>query len=185
MSRVSIFRQNFLCMRTRSHGFAETTRPRNLTLSLIHLSFLYVSTFLPQPISADDWNLRKPLQQCSLRVERRGDVLLVVFTYQKEGMKGSRLFALTKVDLVHSNYPMEHYVRPVADSSRYFAVRVTDEKGGREAVVGLGFRERDEAADFVQCLHNYQSAIAREKQNKGMRMMGAGGAGQQQYAVSR
>jgi hypothetical protein len=58
---------------------------------------------------------------------------------------------------------MEHYVQPVGDSSRYFAVRVTDEKGGREAVLGLGFREREEAADFSQCLINYQNAIARER----------------------
>lgn len=118
--------------------------------------------------SADEWNLRKPLQQCSLRVERRGDVLLVVFTFQKEGGKGSSLFALCVVDLDHND--MEHYIQPVGDSSRYFAVRVTDEKGEREAVIGLGFRERDEAADFRQCLINYQNAIHRERLNKGMQM---------------
>jgi len=132
---------------------------------------VHLYCLLPRPRhSADEWNLRKPLQQCSLRVERRGDVLLVVFTYQKEGTKGSRLFALCKIDLVHANFPMEHYCQPVGDSSRYFAVRVTDEMGGREAVVGLGFRERDEAADFVQCLTNYSNAIAREKLSKGMKM---------------
>lgn len=65
---------------------------------------------------------------------------------------------------------MEHYVQQVGDSSRYFAVRVTDEKGGREAVIGLGFRERDEAADFRQCLINYSNAIARERLSKGMEM---------------
>lgn len=96
--------------------------------------------------------------------------MLVVFTYQKEGSKGSTLFALCKVDITHSGHPMEHYIQAVGDSSRYFAVRVTDEKGGREAVIGLGFRERDEAADFVQCLTNYQSAIGRERLNKGMQM---------------
>jgi hypothetical protein len=117
---------------------------------------------------ADEWNLRKPLQQCSLRVERRGDVLLVVFTYQKEGGKGSTLFALCKVDLKRAD--MSHFIRPVGDSSRYYAVRVTDEKGGREAVIGLGFRERDESADFRQCLVNYENAIARERLNKGRQM---------------
>lgn len=107
--------------------------------------------------------MRKPLQQCSLRIERRGDVLLIVFTFQKEGGKGSSLFALCKIELVGSGNTMDHYVQPVGDSSRYFAVRVTDEKGGREAVVGLGFREREEAADFSQCLINYYNAIARER----------------------
>ena len=121
-------------------------------------------------ISAEEWNLRKPLQQCSLRIERRGDVLLVVFTFQKEGGKGSSLFALCKIDLVGMPHPMDHYVKPVADSSRYFAVRVTDENGGREAVIGLGFREREEAADFSQCLINYHNAIARERLNRGANM---------------
>lgn len=120
--------------------------------------------------SADEWNLRKPLQECSLRIERRGDVLLIVFTFQKEGGKGSSLFALCKIDLVGAPHGMDHYVKPVADSSRYYAVRVTDEKEGREAVIGLGFREREEAADFSQCLINYHNAIARERLNRGANM---------------
>lgn len=117
---------------------------------------------------ADEWNLRKPLQQCSLRVERRGDILLVVFTYQKEGGKGSSLFALCKVDLEEAG--MQHFIAPVGDSSRYYAVRVTDEKGGREAVIGLGFRERDESADFKQCLVNFENSIHRERLSKGLQM---------------
>jgi len=119
--------------------------------------------------SADEWNLRKPLQQCSLRIERRGDILLVVFSYKKEG-RPPALFAVCKIELVDTNHSMSHYVQPVGDSSRYFAVRVTDEKGGREAIVGLGFREREEAADFGQCLTNYNNAIARERLNRGMQM---------------
>jgi hypothetical protein len=93
---------------------------------------------------------------------------LVVFTYQKEGGKGSTLFALCKVDLKLAD--MSHFIQPAGDSSRYYAIRVTDEKGGREAVIGLGFRERDESADFLQCLVNYENAIARERLNKGMQM---------------
>ena len=124
----------------------------------------------PDFYSADQWNLRKPMQQCSLRIERRGDVLLVVFTFQKEGGKGSSLFALCKIDLVGNDLDMEHFVKPVADSSRYFVVRVTDEKGGREAVLGLGFREHEEAEDFTQCLINYQNAIARERLSRGANM---------------
>jgi len=69
-----------------------------------------------------------------------------------------------------TNHTMDHWVKPVADSSRYFAVRVTDEKGGRQAVIGLGFREREEAADFSQCLINYHNAIARERLNRGADM---------------
>lgn len=135
---------------------------------IAHFSHVVVSSPL---FRADEWNLRKPLQQCSLRIERRGDLLLIVFSFQKEGKGGSSLFALTKVELVGTNYSLDHYVQPVGDSSRYFAVRVTDEKGGREAVIGLGFREGEEAADFAQCLTNYNNAIARERHSKGMQMV--------------
>jgi Protein of unknown function (DUF1681) len=128
--------------------------------------------------SADEWNLRKPMQQCSMRIERRGDVLLVVFSFQNEvnGVsKGSALFALCKIDLVGAPHlPMDHYVRNVHDSSRYFAIRVVNEKYEREAVIGLGFCEREEAADFVQCLTNYHNSIARERLNKGMQMASVG-----------
>ena len=117
--------------------------------------------------SADEWNLRKPLKQCSLRVERRGDILFIVFTYKGEGSPPA-LFAVCKVDLVADN--MTHYVKPVGDSSRYFALRVSDEQTGREAIVGLGFREREEAEDFSQCLVNFQNAISRERMDRASEM---------------
>ena len=80
------------------------------------------------------------------------------------------MFALCKIDLVSEGYPMYHFIKPVGDSSRYFAVRVTDEKGGREALLGLGFREREEAEDFCQCLENYSNAISRERMEHAMDM---------------
>jgi len=90
--------------------------------------------------------------------------LLIVFTFQKEGSYGSKLFALTAIDLENNErHRMDHYVQPVGDSSRYFAVRVTDEKSQREAVLGLGFREREEADDFIKVLKNYENSIARQK----------------------
>lgn len=114
--------------------------------------------------------MRKPLQECSLRIERRGEILLIVFTYKKEGSPPT-LFAISKVDLVDSAHSMDHWVQPVGDSSRYFAVRVTDEKGGREAVIGLGFREREEAEDFSQCVINFQNAIMRERMERAGQMV--------------
>ena len=113
-------------------------------LMLSHISFCLFSLYMHYESTkhrADEWPLRKPLQQCSLRVERRGDILLVVFTYKKEGSPPA-LFAVCKIDLEEN--PMEHFVQAVGDSSRFFAVRVTDEKGGREAIIGLGFKEREE-----------------------------------------
>ena len=99
----------------------------------------------------------------SLRIERRGDVLLLIFTYTLEHQKGSKLFALCSIDLVSKEPPLEHYVEAVLDSTRYFVVRVTDEKAGREALIGLGFRDREEAADFRAALSKYETDIKRER----------------------
>ena len=107
--------------------------------------------------------MTKPLQCVSLRIERRGHALLLVFTYVQGTQSKSKLFALCAIDLVEKEHPLEHYVEAVLDSTRYFVVRVTDEKAGREALIGLGFREREEAADFRAALAKYESEIARER----------------------
>lgn len=127
---------------------------RRLTILLLSVVFF----------SADEWALKRPLKECSLRVERRGDALLLLFTYVDEGRKGeSTLFALTCIDLINGNQDMNHHVLTVGDSSRYFVIRVSDEKGDREALLGLGFRERDEAADFRAAISHYVNAVIKEK----------------------
>ncbi|KAG7343483.1 DUF1681 domain containing protein [Nitzschia inconspicua] len=111
------------------------------------------------PYRAETWPLTKPLQCVSLRIERRGDVLLLIFTYTVDGQKGSKLFALCSIDIVNKNHKLEHYVEAVLDSTRYFVIRVTDEKAGREALIGLGFRDREEAGDFRAALAKYETDI--------------------------
>jgi hypothetical protein len=115
------------------------------------------------PFSAESWPLTKPLQCVSLRLERRGTALLLIFTYTQDNKGKSRLFALCTVDVVgKGQQPLEHYVEAVLDSTRYFVVRVTDEKAGREALIGLGFRERQEAGDFRAALAKYETDSAKE-----------------------
>lgn len=129
---------------------------------------------LPQgsksPYRADGWPLTKPLQCVSLRVERRGDVLLLIFTYTHGdvGPKSQqKLFALCPIDIVNQSdsekKKMGHFVEAVVDSTRYFVVRVKDEKADREALIGLGFRDREEAGDFRMALAKYESDIKRER----------------------
>ncbi|CAJ1955145.1 unnamed protein product [Cylindrotheca closterium] len=120
------------------------------------------------PYRADGWPLTKPLQCVSLRVERRDNSLLLIFTYTHDGKANgaSKLFALSAINLVDSKdkeLPMEHYVESVLDSTRFFVIRVTDDKAGREALVGLGFRDRQEANDFRSALSKYESEIASER----------------------
>mmetsp|Transcript_27093 Transcript_27093/g.64781 ORF Transcript_27093/g.64781 Transcript_27093/m.64781 type:complete len:159 (-) Transcript_27093:1298-1774(-) len=113
------------------------------------------------PYRAETWNLTKPLQCVSLRIERRGDVLLLIFTYTHEHEKSSKLFALCSVDV--TKHPLDHYVEAVLDSTRYFVIRVSDEKAGREALIGLGFRDREEAGEFRSALAKYEGDITKEK----------------------
>ena len=105
----------------------------------------------------------------TLRVERRGDALLLIFTYLKDGQPGSTLFALCTI-VLSDGHELDYFVQRVGDSSRYFVVRVTDGKGEKEAVLGLGFKERDEAADFYQCVENFGNATHRERITKGAQM---------------
>lgn len=97
----------------------------------------------------------------SLRIERRSNSLLLIFTYTHEGKPGSshKLFALCSINLVENDHDMDHYVEAVLDSTRYFVIRVTDEKAGREALIGLGFRDRQEAGDFRAALNKYETEI--------------------------
>lgn len=115
------------------------------------------------PYRAEGWPLTKPLQCVSLRLERRGTALLLIFTYTQDNSHKSKLFALCTVDLVEKEQKMDHYVESCLDSTRYFVVRVTDEKAGREALIGLGFREREEAGDFRAALSKYESDLAKEQ----------------------
>eukprot|EP00934_Nitzschia_sp_Nitz4_P000413 Nitzschia sp. Nitz4//scaffold18_size181773//112930//113487//NITZ4_001927-RA/size181773-snap-gene-0.264-mRNA-1//1//CDS//3329540047//413//frame0 len=115
------------------------------------------------PYRAEGWPLTKPLQCVSLRIERRGTALLLIFTFSEGGHGKSKLFALCSIDLVEKEHPIDHYVEGVLDSTRYFVVRVTDEKAGREALIGLGFREREEAGDFRAALNKYEVEVAKEQ----------------------
>merc|ERR1712238_626071 len=111
------------------------------------------------PYRADGWPLTKPLQCVSLRVERRGDVLLLIFTYTHGSGQKQKLFALCPIDIVNQ-------VEDVLDSTRYFVARVKDEKANREALIGLGFRDREEAGDFRAALSKYEQDIAKERANR-------------------
>lgn len=132
---------------------------------------------------AEDWNLAKPLATCSLEVLRRDNDLYIKLMADrpKEGApKGAtepHLFAQCIVRLnVNSNgtnkqqhnLRMEHWVETVVDSSRYFAIRISDERTGREAHVGMGFRERTDATNFKMSLQDYENALRRESKAEAM-----------------
>lgn len=123
---------------------------------------------------ADDWNLAKPLASCSLHVKRRDDDLFLQLYSDRPKVGGppgsteQHLFAQSRIVIRMGNdeekkQPMEHWVEAVTDSSRYFVIRISDAKTGREALIGMGFRERTDATNFKMCLQEYENALKKDQ----------------------
>lgn len=104
---------------------------------------------------ADDWDLANPLQTCSLLVERRADQLVLEFRVK------DTVFAQSTIDCTN-NRKLSHYLDFVRDSSRYFTLKIS--KNGREATIGFGFRDRDQATDLRESLQHYENSIRREQE---------------------
>ena len=120
---------------------------------------------------AEDWNLAKPLNTCSLEVVRRDNDLCINIMAERPkknappGAMESYLFAQSNIQVEVNNpaHKIEHWVNPVVDSSRYFAVRIKDSKSGREAFIGVGFRERTDATNFRMSIEDYINSLKREE----------------------
>ena len=58
-------------------------------------------------------------------------------------------------DPKHKAHHLNFFVEPCTDSSRYFVVRIKDRKSGRNASLGCGFRNREDAFSFRANLEDY------------------------------
>jgi Protein of unknown function (DUF1681) len=79
---------------------------------------------------------------------------------------GVSIFAQSSVDLSTANTAttrLQQWLESVVDSSRYFVVKIQS-AGGREALIGFGFRDRDQATDLRECLQYYERSIQRERE---------------------
>ncbi|DAZ95776.1 TPA: hypothetical protein N0F65_010278 [Lagenidium giganteum] len=54
-------------------------------------------------------------------------------------------------------------VQKVVDSSRYFVLRVVDQKSGRHAFIGIAFENRSDAFDFNVAIDDHQKELSREQ----------------------
>jgi len=57
---------------------------------------------------------------------------------------------------------MSHWIEPVTDSSRYFVIRISDEQRKKEAHIGIGFRERNDALNLKMSLQEYENTMRKE-----------------------
>lgn len=120
---------------------------------------------------AEDWNLATPLATCALDMSQRDDTLVISLLANrpmKDGPTGATeqtLFARSTVrlDATAVSPPIQYWAEPVVDSSRYFVLRISDEQKKREAHIGIGFRDRDDATNFRMGMQEYERAVQRDR----------------------
>lgn len=57
---------------------------------------------------------------------------------------------------------VQHWLEGTVDSSRYFTLKIVAPDGAREAIIGFGFRDRDQATDLREAMQHYENAMHRE-----------------------
>ena len=117
----------------------------------------HVYTLPPRPNAGgyrcQDWPKSSHVFTGRVRVVASGDVC----TIRLEDPSDGKLFAQCPLD----NDNPEVTVEPVADSSRYFVLKVQD-GSGRHAFLGMGFVERNDAFDFNVTLQDHVKYLRRE-----------------------
>jgi adaptin ear-binding coat-associated protein 1/2 len=114
---------------------------------------------------AELWRLDEWLAEVSVRVVRRGDDTgRDEAVIRLETTATGELFAEAPVKL-----PLRTSIEPVIDSSRYFVLRVVDANSGAHAFIGLGFRDREHASDFMAALDDHAKYVQRQIQAEEMK----------------
>ena len=122
---------------------------------------------------AELWDLAKVAVEntlLSVTTEGTNYRTLNINIYQKTSDK-KNLVAVCTFNLYDTrDKKLDFFVEEVVDSSRYFVLRLVDQKrNNRHAQIGAGFRERDEAIQFKESLYGYVSGIRREIQAEEMK----------------
>ncbi|XP_023335289.1 NECAP-like protein CG9132 [Eurytemora carolleeae] len=104
---------------------------------------------------ATDWNLEKPDWKGKLRLTCKGKAAQIKLEEQGSG----KLYAICHID----TYPGPA-VQAVADSSRYFVIKISESEGGKVAHLGLGFADRSDSFDLNTTLHDHFKSLQVEDQ---------------------
>eukprot|EP00644_Phytophthora_capsici_P010430 jgi/Phyca11/116081/e_gw1.30.437.1 len=114
---------------------------------------------------ADAWDPENPFLTGSVRVLQKGDACFVQLfepvAADAEETATPTLFAQCPLQITR-DLALDVYVHDCVDSSRYFMLRVEDEKSGRRAFVGIGFPDRTAAFNFKATLQDYAKYALRQ-----------------------
>jgi len=106
---------------------------------------------------AEQWGLDKPFATCTMKVLAKGDaVMLQLFSNEKQG----QLVAACPIAL-EGDQTLEYWVEQVKDSARYFVIRMVDNRTKKQALLGIGFRDRNPAFEFQEALGHHFRRVMR------------------------
>mmetsp|Transcript_12932 Transcript_12932/g.15679 ORF Transcript_12932/g.15679 Transcript_12932/m.15679 type:complete len:245 (-) Transcript_12932:102-836(-) len=105
---------------------------------------------------AEEWDLANPAITGSLSVVNRGETVYVQI-FKDE----TTLFASAPIK-VDEKRPLEFFLEGCKDTSRYFALRIEDERSKRHTYIGIGFRDRQSAFDLRAALDDQIRRISRQ-----------------------
>ena len=109
---------------------------------------------------AADWNLEAPAVTGSLKLLSRGSTVRVEI-FDLKGNKVASCPITLDEDETKPSANLEWWVETVKDSSRYFVVRAVDPATKRQALLGVGFRERNAAFEFQSALDDHFKRVIR------------------------
>lgn len=115
---------------------------------------------------AEDWDLANPILTGCLKVFQ-ADTKLRIVLYSFKDPSNTNVTAENinpigecPIDLKPGDNVIG-FVDAVIDSSRYYVLRIKDPNSSRSTLLGVGFRERDQAFDFKNCLNDHVKFLSR------------------------
>ncbi|CAG7709938.1 unnamed protein product [Allacma fusca] len=102
---------------------------------------------------ATEWNLDNPDWTGRMRLVSKDKTVFI----KLEDKTSGALFAQCPIETYPGNS-----VEPVADSSRYFVLKIQDE-GGRHAFIGVGFADRSDSFDLNVALQDHFKWVQKEQ----------------------
>ena len=151
-----------------------------VTSTVLHLNEIFV--FRPPPrASAQGWaagsfGIDKPLFTGELKIMTHGEQCMVRLYKKPTADKGDLTFFAgcpIKIDFGGKDgrrparpvlQQLEAIVEPVVDSSRYFVLRVEDERSGRRAFLAFGVADRADAFSFKSALQDHVRYLERQRE---------------------
>lgn len=111
---------------------------------------------------AEEWGLEKPAMTGVLKVVERQSVLFLRIFSVPESSTEQELFCEAPIR-ISADSRLANFVESVADSSRYFVIRIEESSSGKHAFIGFGFRERQAAFDFKAALQDFERSEDRSR----------------------